>query len=145
MQSIMKQGIVVEKCLLLSANPISKMSHALSIVLQGLTLSVFITILLAMGFKRISFLSWLHFIIKWLNAFSRWHGIFHVYLFIYLFNHYLYTVKKKKKNSSGTKNSKNIRRTKDHNPHIIWTNTNMPLKNLISMNAVSKNYDREGV
>ena len=144
MQSIMKQGIVVEKCLLLSANPISKMSHALSIVLQGLTLSVFITILLAMGFKRISFLSWLHFIIKWLNTFSRWHGIFHVYLFIYLFNHFLYTVKKKK-NSSGTKNSKNILRTKDHNPHIIWTNTNMPLKNLISMNAVSKNYDREGV
>ena len=144
MQSIMKQGIVVEKCLLLSANPISKMSHALSIVLQGLTLSVFITILLAMGFKRISFLSWLHFIIKWLNAFSRWHGIFHVYLFIYLFNHYLYTVKTKNW-SSGTKNSKNILRTKDHNPHIIWTNTNMPLKNLISMNAVSKNYDREGV
>ena len=70
-----------------------------------------------------------------------------IYLFIYLFNHYLYTVKKKK-NSSGTKNSNtmtNILRTKDHNPNIIWTNTNMPLKNLISMNAVSKNYDREGV
>ena len=33
----MKQDIVVEKCLLLSANPRSKMSHALSIVLQGLT------------------------------------------------------------------------------------------------------------
>ena len=57
MQSIMKQGIVMEKCLLLSANPISKMSHALSIVLQGLTLSVFTMILLALGFKRISFLS----------------------------------------------------------------------------------------
>ena len=39
----------------------------------------------------------------------------------------------------------NILRTKDHNPYIIWTNTNMPLKNLIFMNAVSKNYDREGV
>ena len=133
MQSIMKQGIVVEKCLLLSANPISKMSHALSIVLQGLTLSVFTMVLLALGFKRISFLSWLHFIIKWLNAFSRWHGIFHVYLFIYLFNHYLYTVKKEK-NSSGTKNSNtmtSILRTKDHNPNIIWTNTNMPLKKQI--------------
>ena len=97
MESIVKQDIVVEKCLLLSANPRSKMSHTLSIVLQGLTLSVFTIILLALGFKRISFLSWLHFIIKWLNAFSRWHGIFHVYLFIYLFNHYLYTVKKKKR------------------------------------------------
>ena len=84
LESIVKQDIVVEKCLLLSANPRSKMSHALSIVLQGLTLSVFTMILLALGFKRISFLSWLHFIIKWLNAFSRWHGIFHVYLFIYL-------------------------------------------------------------
>ena len=70
-------------------------------------------------------------------------------LFSYLFNHYLYIVKKKKKkNSSGTKNSNtitNIPRTKDHNPNIIWTNTNMPLKNLIFMNAVSKNYDREGI
>ena len=66
-----------------------------------------------------------------------------IYSFIYLI--IIYTQLKKKKNLSGTKNSKNIRRTKDHNPHIIWTNTNMPLKNLISMNAVSKNYDREGV
>ena len=39
----------------------------------------------------------------------------------------------------------NILRTKDHNPNTIWTNTNMPLKNLISINAVSKNFDREGV
>lgn len=121
MQSIMKQGIVVEKCLLLSANPISKMSHALSIVLQDLTLSVFTMILLALGFKRISFLSWLHFIIKWLNDMGS--SMF-IYLFIYLFNHYLYTVK-------GTKNSNtmtDIVRTKDHNPNIIWTNTKMPLK-----------------
>ena len=67
-------------------------------------------------------------------------------LFIYLI--IIYTQLKKKKNSSGTKNSNtmiNILRAKDHNPNIIWTNTNMPLKNLISMNAVSKNYDREGV
>ena len=102
--------------------------------------------LLALGFKRISFLSWLHFIIKWLNAFSRWHGIFHVYLFIYLI--IIYTQLKKKKNSSGTKNSNtitNILRTEDHNPNITWTNTNTPLKNLISMNAVSESYDREGV
>ena len=66
-------------------------------------------------------------------------------LFIYLI--IIYT-QLKKKNSSGTKNSNtmiNILRAKDHNPNIIWTNTNMPLKNLISMNAVSKNYDREGV
>ena len=70
-----------------------------------------------------------------------------VYLVIYLI--IIYTqLKKKKKNSSGTKNSNkitNIPRTKDHNPNIIWTNTNMPLKNLIFMNAVSKNYDREGI
>ena len=33
----MKQDVVVEKYLLLSANPISKMSHVLSMVLQGLT------------------------------------------------------------------------------------------------------------
>ena len=70
-----------------------------------------------------------------------------IYSFIYLI--IIYTqLKKKKKNSSGTKNSNtitNILRTKDHNPNIIWTNTNMPLKNLIFMNAVSKNYDREGV
>ena len=35
--------------------------------------------------------------------------------------------------------------TKSRNPNIILTYNNEPLKNLISMNAVFKNYDREGV
>ena len=49
---------------------------------------------------------------------------------MYLFNHYLYTVKKF------------IRYKK---PNIILTYNNVPLKNLISMNAVFKNYDWEGI
>ena len=56
-----KNGVYYEKrycCGEVSA-PVCKpkMSRALSIVLQGLTLSVFTMILLALGFKRISFLS----------------------------------------------------------------------------------------
>ena len=56
-------------------------------------------------------------------------------LFIHLFIH--------GKNSSGTINSNtmtNILKPKNPNPNIVLT-----YKDLISMNAVFKNYDREGV
>ena len=38
----------------------------------------------------------------------------------------------------------NILKPKNPNPNIMLTYNNMPHKNLISMNAVFKNYDREG-
>ena len=39
----------------------------------------------------------------------------------------------------------NIVKPKNPNPNIILTYNNMPLKNLIAMNAKFINYDREGV
>ena len=39
----------------------------------------------------------------------------------------------------------NILKPKNPNPNIVFTCNNMPKKNLISMNAVFKSYDGEGV
>ena len=39
----------------------------------------------------------------------------------------------------------NILKPENPNPNIISTYNNVPLKNLISVNALFKNYDTEGV